>query len=85
MSGKRVILVGATGMVGGLALRRCLVNPDVSTITVVGRRVTGLSHAKLREVLNDDFTDYADIGEVFDGQNAALFCIGAYTGAVADE
>ncbi len=85
MSGKRVILVGATGMVGGLALRESLLCPDVAMVTAVGRRATGVKDARLREVLHDDFTDYGQIGDAFEGQDVALFCIGVYTGAVPDD
>jgi len=56
---KRVIITGATGMVGGCALRICLENPDVSLATVIGRNRTGISDARLREVIVDDFTDYS--------------------------
>ena len=46
MGGKKVILAGATGMVGGCALRVCLDDPGVSRVTVIGRRSTGVEHAK---------------------------------------
>jgi nucleoside-diphosphate-sugar epimerase len=59
MSEKRVIITGATGMVGGCALRICLENPDVSMVTVVGRNPTGIDDARLREVVVDDFTDFS--------------------------
>jgi len=85
MSGKNIILVGATGMVGGLALDICLYDPDVSRVTVVGRRSVGVEHEKLREILHDDFTDFTSITEEFEGKDAALFCLGAYTGAVPDD
>jgi len=58
MSEKRVIITGASGMVGGRALRICLENPDVSLVTVIGRRPTGINDARLREVMIDHFTDY---------------------------
>ena len=85
MSCKRVILVGATGMVGGIALRESLQRPDVAAVTVVGRRATGMKDDKLREVSHDDFTDYSGMSDVFHGQDVALYCIGAYTGAVPDD
>lgn len=84
MTGKRVILVGGTGMVGGLALRFCLDSDAVSSVTVVGRRSVGLAHAKLREVLHTDFADYHDVADAFEEQDVALFCIGVYTGTVPD-
>lgn len=85
MTEKRVIITGATGMVGGCALRICLENPDVSLVTVIGRRPTGMDNAKLREVILDDFTDYAAVAGVLENQDAALYCLGVYTGAVPDD
>jgi uncharacterized protein YbjT (DUF2867 family) len=85
MSGKRVILLGATGMVGGCALRICLDDPDVSMTTVVGRTGTGVEHAKLREVHHDNFMDYAVIADALKSHDVALYCLGVYTGAVPDE
>jgi putative NADH-flavin reductase len=81
---KRLVIVGATGMVGGYALRCALDHPAVGTATAIGRKSTGLSHPKLSEVLHQDFTDCSALAEVVSGQDAAVFCLGAYTGAVAD-
>ena len=85
MSEKRVIITGATGMVGGCALRICLDNPDVSLVTVIGRRPTGIDDAKLCEVIVDDFTDYSLVASKLENQDTALYCLGAYTGAVPDD
>jgi len=85
MNRKSVILIGATGMVGALALDICLNGPDVSRVTIVGRRSVGVEHEKLREIIHDDFTDYTSIIEEFEGKDAALFCLGAYMGAVPDD
>jgi uncharacterized protein YbjT (DUF2867 family) len=85
MSGKRVIITGATGMVGGCALRICLENPDVSLVTVIGRNRSGINDARLREVVVDDFIDYSALTDVLENQDAALFCLGVYTGAVSDD
>ena len=84
MSEKRVIITGATGMVGGCALRICLENPDVSQVTAIGRRPTGMDDVRLREVILDDFTDYSALEGALENQDAALYCLGAYTGAVPD-
>ncbi|MCP4654398.1 MAG: hypothetical protein GY856_03155 [bacterium] len=72
-------------MIGGIALREMLLSPDVARVTVVGRRATGRSDPKLREILHQDFTDYGEITEAFENQDVALFCLGAYTGAVPDD
>jgi uncharacterized protein YbjT (DUF2867 family) len=81
---KRLVIVGATGMVGGYALRYALDHPAVGAATAIGRKPTGLSHPKLSEVLHQDFADCSALAGALSGQDSALFCLGAYTGAVAD-
>jgi nucleoside-diphosphate-sugar epimerase len=85
MSGKKVIITGGTGMVGGCALRICLENQDVSMVTTIGRSRTGINNVRLREVVVDDFSDYSALSDVLENQNAALFCLGVYTGTVPDD
>jgi uncharacterized protein YbjT (DUF2867 family) len=81
---KNLVIVGATGMVGGYALRYALEHSAVGRATTIGRRKVGISHPKLKEVLHQDFTDCSALAEVLSDQHAAIFCLGAYTGAVSD-
>ena len=81
---KRLVIVGATGMVGGYALRYALQRPDVEHVTSVGRRKLGISHSKLTEVLHPDFADCSALAETLTGRDAAIFCLGTYTGVVTD-
>jgi uncharacterized protein YbjT (DUF2867 family) len=81
---KRLVLVGASGMVGGYALRYALDDPAVGVVTAIGRKELGLSHAKLKEVLHRDFADCSALAGELSGQDAAVFCLGTYTGAVPD-
>jgi uncharacterized protein YbjT (DUF2867 family) len=53
-------------------------------VTVIGRRSTGINDDRLREVVMDDFADYSALTDVLENQKAALYCLGAYTGAVPD-
>src|SRR6476660_647361 len=80
---KRLVIVGATGMVGGYALRCALDHPSVGAATAIGRKPTGLTHAKLTEVLYQDFADCSALAGALSGQDAAIFCLGVYTGAVS--
>jgi uncharacterized protein YbjT (DUF2867 family) len=80
----RLVIVGATGMVGGYALRYALEHPSVGHVTAIVRRKLGFSHPKLNEVLHRDFADCSALAEAVFGQDAAIFCLGAYTGAVSD-
>ena len=79
----RLVIVGATGMVGGYALRYALENPGVGAVTSIGRRKLGMSHPKLKEVLHPDFADCSALAEALKGQDAAVFCLGTYTGSVS--
>jgi len=65
---KRLVIVGATGMVGGYALRYALEHPDVEHATSIGRRKLGISHSKLTEVLHPDFADCAALAETLKGK-----------------
>jgi uncharacterized protein YbjT (DUF2867 family) len=81
---KRLVIVGATGMVGGYALRYALENPAVGSVTSIGRRKLGILHPKLKEILHQDFADCSALADVLSGQDAAVFCLGTYTGTVPD-
>jgi uncharacterized protein YbjT (DUF2867 family) len=81
---KDLVIVGATGMVGGYAVRYALEHPAVGRVTTIGRRKLGISYPKLKDVLHQDFADCSALAEVLTDQHAAIFCLGAYTGAVSD-
>jgi uncharacterized protein YbjT (DUF2867 family) len=83
-SQERLVIVGATGMVGGYALRYALENSAVECVTSIGRRKVGISHPKLKEVLHPDFADCSALADTLAGQDVAIFCLGTYTGAVSD-
>jgi uncharacterized protein YbjT (DUF2867 family) len=83
-SQKRLVIVGASGMVGGYALRYALDNSSVERVTSIGRKKVGIAHPKLTEVLHPDFADCSALATVLAGQDAAIFCLGTYTGAVPD-
>ena len=71
-------------MVGGYALRYALSQPAVGLVTAVGRRAIGVSHPKLKEVVHRDFADCSALADALSGEDAAIFCLGAYTGVVSD-
>jgi uncharacterized protein YbjT (DUF2867 family) len=81
---KRLVIIGATGMVGGYALRYALDHTSVGVVTVVGRKKLNISHPKLKEVLHGDFADCSALAQPLSDQDAAIFCLGVYTGAVPD-
>jgi uncharacterized protein YbjT (DUF2867 family) len=81
---KRLVIVGATGMVGGYALRYALDDPAFGRVMAIGRRKLGIAHPKLDEVLHRDFADCSALAETLSGQDVAVFCLGTYTGSVSD-
>jgi uncharacterized protein YbjT (DUF2867 family) len=81
---KQLVVVGSTGMVGRHAVRYALDRPNIHRVISLGRRALGIAHSKLTEVLHADFADCTPLGEVLRDQEAAIFCLGTYTGAVTD-
>jgi len=72
----KIIVFGATGMVGQAVLVECLADPAVDEVLVVGRTSVGRREDKLREVLQPDFLDFADRADDFTGADGCLFCLG---------
>ena len=80
---KSLVVVGASGMVGGYALRYALDNSDVKNVTSIGRKKLGISHAKLKEVLHQNFADCSPLADALSNQDAVVYCLGTYTGSVS--
>ncbi|MEV6523102.1 NAD-dependent epimerase/dehydratase family protein [Longispora sp. NPDC051575] len=72
----KIILFGATGMVGQGVLRACLLADDVESVLVVGRTPTGRHDPKLRELLQPDLTDLSGVRDQLAGYDACFFCLG---------
>jgi uncharacterized protein YbjT (DUF2867 family) len=72
----KVLLFGATGMIGQGVLRECLLDPDVESVVTLGRTKTGQPHAKLREIEHKDLMDYTAIADQLTGFDACFFCLG---------
>jgi uncharacterized protein YbjT (DUF2867 family) len=81
----KVILFGATGMVGQGCLRECLLDPGVESVLAVGRSPTGQRHAKLREIVHDDFLDFSKIESELAGYDACFFCLGVSSVGMGEE
>jgi uncharacterized protein YbjT (DUF2867 family) len=72
----KILLFGATGMVGQGVLRECLLANDVTEVQTVGRAATGQHDPKLREVVHADLFDYSGIESDLSGFDACFFCLG---------
>lgn len=72
----RVIITGATGMVGEGVLHECLHHSEVEQVLVLGRKPCGISHPKLKEVVHSDLYNLASIEDQLSNYNACFFCLG---------
>ncbi len=72
----KVVIFGATGMVGQGTLRESLLAPDVEQVLAVIRTPTGMSHPRLREIRLDDFADLTPIKDELRGYDACFYCLG---------
>jgi uncharacterized protein YbjT (DUF2867 family) len=81
----KVILFGATGMVGQAVLRECLADAEVQSVLAIGRAATGQRHEKLRELVHADFTDFSAIEEQLSGYDACFFCLGVSAAGMSEQ
>lgn len=72
----KVVLFGASGMIGQGALRECLNDSQVTGVLAVVRNTTGVKHGKLRELVHSDFSDLGPLGAQLSGYDACFFCLG---------
>ena len=82
---RSVVVVGGTGMVGGICVRRALAHADVGRVTALGRRPVGAAHPSFADVVHQDLEDLAPVADELAGHDVALYCLGAYTGTLPDE
>mgnify|MGYP003433832515 FL=1 len=85
MTKKKIIIAGASGMIGGIILRSAMMSDAISQIVSLVRKPSGITHLTLKEITISDFLNYSDIKEQLTDFDAAYFCIGVYTGSVPDE
>jgi uncharacterized protein YbjT (DUF2867 family) len=72
----KIILIGASGMVGAGALREALDAPEVESVLSIGRRPCGVEHPKLRELLLPDLFDFAAVEDQLVGYDACIWAVG---------
>ena len=72
----KVILFGATGMVGQGVLRQCLLDPDVESVLSIGRKRSGVSHPKLRDLVRTDMFDFNIAAGELSACDTCFFCLG---------
>jgi uncharacterized protein YbjT (DUF2867 family) len=72
----KVLIFGASGMVGQGVVRECLLDPGITRVIIIGRRPSGISNPKLREFVQDDVADLGPAQQELPGLDACYFCLG---------
>jgi uncharacterized protein YbjT (DUF2867 family) len=80
----KVILFGATGMVGQGARRECLLDPGVERVLAVVRTPALAPAAKLRELVVRDFQDFSSVEGDLTGYDACFFCLGIASAGLSE-
>jgi uncharacterized protein YbjT (DUF2867 family) len=80
----KIILFGATGMVGQGVLLECLRDPGVERVLVIGRTSIGNQNEKVREIVHRDFLDFSSIADQLGGYDACFFCLGVSSVGMAE-
>jgi nucleoside-diphosphate-sugar epimerase len=81
----KVLIFGATGRAGSGVLDVCLEHPEITGITSIARRSTGIEHGKLTEIIHEDFLDYSAIKSELGGHDACFWCLGVSSATVRDK
>lgn len=83
--GKKVIITGATGMVGKGVLLECLEDERIGEVLIVNRSSVGINHPKLTEILHKDFADLTPIKDQLQGYDACFYCMGVSSAGMKAE
>ena len=81
----KIIIFGATGMVGQGVLRECLLDDSVKGVLSVGRAATGQQHPKLQEMVHKDLLDLSTVEDRLSGYDACFFCLGVSAAGMNEE
>jgi len=82
---KKVIITGATGMVGKGVLLECLDHPEIKEVLSIGRNPLGMKHPKLKELIHADFSNFSEFHSQLYGYNGCFFCLGISAAGLKEE
>jgi len=82
---KKVIITGATGMVGKGVLLECLDHHSIEKVLVIGRNSIEIQHPKLTEFIHKDFTNFSGVKDQLKGYDACFFCLGVTSAGMKQE
>ena len=78
----KVILFGASGMVGQGVLRECLLDPDVESILSIGRQTLSTTSPKLHQLKLPE--DFSTIAPQLAGYDACFFLLGVSSAGMSE-
>jgi uncharacterized protein YbjT (DUF2867 family) len=81
----KVVITGATGMVGKGVLLECLDHPEVEQVLTVGRSPLGMNHSKLKELIHSNFLDFSPIRDQLTGYDACYLCMGVSAAGMKED
>jgi uncharacterized protein YbjT (DUF2867 family) len=81
----RILLTGATGMVGEGVLHECVLDPNIAEIVVLGRKPCGYSHPKITDLITPDLMNLSKIKSQLVGFDACMFCSGVSSVGISQE
>lgn len=82
---KKVIITGATGMVGRGILLECLDHAQIKDVLVIGRSAIGMTHPKLKELIQKDFSNFSDVTDMLVGYDACFYSLGISASGLKEE
>jgi uncharacterized protein YbjT (DUF2867 family) len=82
---KKVIITGATGMVGKGVLLECLDHASIEEVLAIGRNNSGFNHPKLKELIVNDFSDFSGFSNQLQGYDGCFFCLGISAAGLKEE
>ena len=80
----RILIFGATGMIGQAVVKEAIAAPQIDAVRLVGRTPALISHQKIKETIAGDFFDLSAIEDDLGGYDACIFCVGV-SAAFMDE
>ena len=81
----KVIITGASGMVGKAVMLQCLDSDSITEVLIVNRKPLGIQHSKLKELLLVDFMDLSQVESQLQGFDACFFCAGVSSSGMSEE
>jgi uncharacterized protein YbjT (DUF2867 family) len=85
MAKRKVIITGATGMVGEGVLLECLEHPAIEQVLMVNRRPYSAKHPKLKECLVPDFMNLERFNNQLTGYDACFYCAGVSSAGMSEK